>query len=196
MLLVQMENEIARMSSKTTDELKLQLLELIETTAATFVMMAAIVRVLEDRGVDLSDIQIGLMPYIRKIAYGQVLPEILQQFRDKKPLLSRLSSLTIPEQKRIASGAPVEVVEICNGATSHRLIRVDAMSDRDIRQVFASDHIRDISEQVSWIRAHPQKEPSRESPIIIDAKRRGVFVSGLRVFISKTELRKLLAELS
>jgi hypothetical protein len=68
------------LSVLSTVELRQELIKSLGITADNLVRLAWIVRLLEEKGEDLSDLKLGLLTHLRKIAYGQVLPELVVRF--------------------------------------------------------------------------------------------------------------------
>ena len=141
---------------KDVKRLKAMLLERLTLHVENVAELAAIIVTLEEQGEDLSEYQIALLPDLRRIGYGQVLPELfvmlhreLENWSTAQKLLRRASRLPIPDQKRIAEGKPIKVME---ASGDHRLIQPLKLTTDEIDQVFASDHIRDDAEQAAYLR--------------------------------------------
>lgn len=189
---------IDALSSLNTEELRERLGKALEITATHLIEMAAIVRLLEERGEDMSDLRFGLLQYLRKIAFGQLLPEVVVKFQSSPLLMGRVAALPIPEQERVVNRGEITVVLIRDGGEiDRRLVPATSLSQSEIRQVFAPNHMRNEGEQVSWLRERrPKKEAGEQvkRPIKIQRTRGGVLVEKT-TFISIEELRSLLKDL-
>lgn len=192
-----LETAVTALETHDNDRLREELAKAFRVTVEQIVRMAAIIRILETRGENLDDLKFGLLGYLRKVAYGQILPEVVVRLQSAPLLMTRVSQLPIPDQRKVIGGEPFRVVTIEDGITSHRLIEPTKMNSAEIRQVFAKDHIRDDGEQVSWIRSRPSRinRPS-DNGVTVDARRKGIVVTGERVFISRMELVNLLARVT
>lgn len=183
---------IAGMKSKR--ELRKLLLDLLGFTVNHVILMAAAVRRLDELGDDLSDVQIALLPQIRRLAYGQIVPELLVRLQGNPTLITRASGLPLPDQRRIAEGQPIKVLE---AGGDHRMIPPLQLTRAEVRQVFAGDHLRDDAEQAAWLRQEKQRVPRTKRPdneVYLDRKRGGIIVADR--FISATDLAHYLAELT
>jgi hypothetical protein len=158
--------------------------------------MAALVRQLEELGHEVQ-IELGPLPFLRKIAYGNMIPELYVALECDPQLLSRAGSLPTPDQERIARNEPLKVMEL-NG--DHRLVPPLSMTRREIAQVFAKGRVRSESEQVGWLKDRARREQQKSFPlgdeaiVKIDRKRRGIVANGL--FVPAADLAHYLGELS
>ena len=160
---------------------------------------AAIVRVVDERGDELGAFVFRpIVHWLRKIAYGQVLPDIVAMYHAKASILSRISALSVPEQRRIAEDKPLAVVELSEAGPTHRLVHPSRMEAVEAQQVFARDHIRDQGEQVSWLKSRlDRKVPDglRDGGIVIDSRRGCILVSGDKVVLTAKKLLYYAGEL-
>src|SRR6185312_5765052 len=99
----------------TTEQLMERLAEKLAITAEALEELGGIVRVLENRQVDLSVLRIGILPLLRKIAYGQLLPGLVARFAGKGQLLKYVQNLAIPDQKRLLAGEKMRVLLLGDG---------------------------------------------------------------------------------
>jgi hypothetical protein len=88
----------------TTEELKSDLATLLGYTADTLARLACIVSELEGRGEDLSELKIGLLPILRQIADGKLLPDLVVMLSGKPGVLFTSAKLPVSEQKKIIEG--------------------------------------------------------------------------------------------
>lgn len=179
-----------------TAELKEELAKSMRITGEHLLRMAAIVRILEDRGEDLRDIRYGIVGYLRRIACGQVLPEVVAKFQGAPMLLSRISHLPLPDQHRIVKCDSISVsAGVVDGEIQHRSVPLLAMSRDEIYQVFASDRVRDEAEQEAYLHGRGQsKRKQNQDGVVLDKKRGGIIVDGK--FISVSDLAGYIARLS
>lgn len=181
---------------QTTD--KEWLLETLATSLAAglehLIAAAAAVKRLETLGHDLSDLRITILPDLRKIAYGHMLPTLYWHLGGNRRLLRYAEKLPAPDQATIADNRPLRVVEPDG---DHRQVPAWNLSPAEMRQVFASDHIRNDDEQLAFIRdeARRQTKPTPDDlPIAVDLKRNGLQV-GAR-FIPAHDLAVYLTQLT
>lgn len=191
-----MEQQISELRKLDTEELRQALADEMAVTAERVMRLAAIVRVLEERGEPIEDLRLGMMEYLRLIAYGQLLPEAVVQYHAQPLLLGRVATLPIPDQERIVRGDSIEVIEIDGeGKSDVRKVPPSKMGRTEIMQVFGRGRIRDISEQRSYLKDHPRKRvTNNQQGVVLDSRRKGITVNG--VFIARGELARYLAQLS
>lgn len=187
----------AELQQLTTDELRDQLAAHLQLTAEHMLRTALVVRELEERGEDLTDLKLGLLPYLRRIAHGQVVPELVVRYAGFPALIQRLSSFPLPEQRKIAAGEPVELLVLRGETSDTRKVDPLHLTRDQLYQVFARDHIRTTAEQAALledVRAKPRapKRP-KKTRVRTDAERGGLVVG--RSFVSVDEVLHALAEL-
>lgn len=157
----------------STESLRAELARQMAHTAQHLVRLACIVRVLEDRGEDLRGLVVPLLDHLRRIAYGQVLPEVVVRFADQPLLLAAVASLPIPDQRPLAAGEPlrllVPVPEEQGGGWTHRLVPPARLGKAGIAQVFDRGRLRSDGEQRDWL-AQKAREAAARAP---RAPRRG-----------------------
>lgn len=181
-------------ASEDVSELRKDFVRSLSVTVEQIIRMAALVRRLDELGDDLSDLEISLLPKIRKVAYGQVIPELLVRLQGRPSLLNRAAGLPLPDQRRIAEGEPLRVMEM---GGDHRMIPPLKLTATEISQLFRADSIRDDAEQMSWLRERRATQQSRGDPapeIYVDKKRGGLVV-GER-FIAASDLAHYLSQLT
>jgi hypothetical protein len=186
------------LAALSTDELRDELTRSLSLTAQHLSRLALVVRLLEERGEDLSDLRIGLLGYLRQIAYGQIVPEIVVRYAETPSLLRRIASLPIPDQRRLASGDTIEVVvRRDDGSFDRRRVDPLFLGRSQLRQVFDSGRIRDEAEQINMIESSPKSKEKPKSQKIgrlrTDPKRGGIVVG--RTFVPAADVAKALASL-
>lgn len=187
------------LAAMPTQDLRTELRSGLFDTAKHLLRLATIVKVLEERGEDLSDIKAGMfIPFLRRVAYGQLMPEIMIRFNGAPAMVQRISSLPLPDQKRLAAGEPVRLmVRADDGRLDHRMVDPANMTRDQFFQVFAHDRIRTEQEQVLILeqrRERPSRALSPERRVKADRERRGIMVG--RSFATQAETLDALAELS
>ena len=180
----------------SASELVKELTRLMASTIDNVYRMAAAVRKADELEVALPE-HMKQMHWLRRIAYGQMAPELYVKHQDRIQLVDRAARLAMPEQQQIASDEPVEVgVFDQAGEYTHRMIRPSAMTKEQVNQVFARDHIRDLAEQRSYAEKRAGKcTAPRNQGVVVDAKRGRIIVSGENVPITRKELARYLATL-
>lgn len=162
------------LESLDTKALKQELLDVLAGTAEKIRRAAMIVGILESRGEDLSDFKTGIIGYLRKIACGQLLPEVMVKFFGSRAIKA-IASLPIPDQQACIDRENVDVGLIIDGKIDVKSRPIVLLEPVEVRQVFASDHIRTTNEQVAWMRTQDMKRPQvtsfiESSPWVIAGK--------------------------
>ncbi len=159
--------------------------------AGHIVRMAAVLRVMEEKGEQFDRKELPYLNELRAIAYGQLLPEAFCRFVEREHVLRAVRRLPPTEQKRLAAGAHVELLVVMPDGTFSEL-KPDPLdlTPAQVRQVFDGDHMRDITAQRPVI--HQQiaerqvKTPDRVGELKIDKELGGVFCG--RKFIPLADL--------
>lgn len=179
--------------------LRAELARSLAMTAAHLMRTAWVVRLLEEQGDDLSDLRIGLLDYLRRIAYGQVSPDLVVRYSQTPGLMRTLTALPLPDQNRIASGEPVTVVvRREDGVFDKRLADPLKLTKDQVSQVFARGRIRDEAEQILLLEDSRPKEASRKiahrrAQVKVDRERGGLVIG--RKFFAAGDVVSALAEL-
>lgn len=135
-----------------TEKLREILTVCLRNQADNLVTMARAVKALEDRGEDLSPLRIALLPKLRLIACGQLLPEVLTRGWPYR-LVRFVTRLPLDEQRRFVDGDPLKVAVYAPDGkeVTHRLVEIldlERPEQADLRkQVYADDHVRTLAEQ-------------------------------------------------
>jgi hypothetical protein len=177
------DDELRILAAMSTERLRAELSKVLELTARNLMRLALIVRALEERGEDLSDLRLGLLTYLRQIAYGQVLPEVVVRFAESPMLVRAIAALPQPDQRRLASGEPVPLV-VARGEHGHDIRMADPlkMTGEQVRQVFGKGRLRDEAEQVLLMEGNTGKKSTRSRPrnkvggIVVDRRNRGLVI--------------------
>jgi hypothetical protein len=183
--------EIGQITS--LEVLKARLINCLGVTLENVLRLAAIVKRIDELGFEVS-ISSAVLPYIRKIAHGQLMPELFVTLQGDQVLLDKAMCLSIPEQKLIAENKPIRVMEI---GGDHRKVPPMSMTRREIKQVFGRGAIRNDSEQIGWLRdqqATRTIDHEHQDSVFIDRKRKGIIINGK--FLSVVELESYVRELS
>jgi hypothetical protein len=186
-------SDLFRMSR---EELRAELAHSLDRTASELVRLAWIVRLLEERGEDLTDLKLDLVPYLRLIAYGQLSPGLVVRYGHSGALMKVARSLPMPDQDRLARGERVPmVVRKPDGGFDQQMADPALMSPRQIAQVFAAGRVRSTEEQILVLRDQPAKPAKRKKEtvgrITITPVGDGIIVKG--TFIPKSDLVEALA---
>lgn len=167
------------LTSLDSEGLRRELSRSLGMTAEHLMRLAWIVRLLEERGEDLSDLRIGLLTYLRKIAHGQLVPEAIVRFGESPLVLQQVASLPLPDQLKLAAGDPVTlIVRGADGHWDHRLADPLRLTREQSSQVFGKGRIRDESEQILILESRGKPKEPQERPktgrVKVDAKRGGI----------------------
>jgi hypothetical protein len=190
---------LAEIKKASTAQLQQWLIDSLRVTAERLLYLAAIVQELEIRGENLSGMRIGMMRWLRLIASGQLLPEVVVRYSGKQKLLERIATLPAAEQRRLIDDPTIVIL----AAGQPRSIDPLAIPYKAIDQVFADDHIRDEEEQEIWLgsrdvnvgtRKRRNKEYLRQREPHADHEHGGIRVG--RSFVPKARIVMCLAELA
>lgn len=180
----------------SNDELRRRLSDSLGLTAKSLLRSARLVGALERRGEDLSGLKIGILNHLRKIACGQLLPEVLVRYAAKPSLVVLIGNLPITDQQRLVDGELVRLLLVGgDGRRDHVMADPLNMRPHQVSQAFARDHIRTEAEQY-LILVGKQQEAKRPLPqavgnMRIDDERDGVMVG--RLFIPLADLETAVA---
>jgi hypothetical protein len=195
-----MQDEWRRLGALSDVELERELALAAEATAKNFLRLALILRQKEERGHDTASLKLGMVQYLRKIAYGQLLPEAMARFGMYPKLLRFVSLLPLPDQCRLIEQEVAIGVIGENGRVSHRMKDARLLTLHEMRQVFATDHVRSPAEQVSWrrslddSRATPAQAVRHEPPSYTVAK--GHLIVNRPTTLSRRDLQNILRSMT
>jgi hypothetical protein len=147
-------NTVAAMNDP--EELRRLIVEHLNHLVLDFIQLAALVKRCNELGIGLSDMQIPILPYLMRLACGQILPEVLVQFHSRPWHLRRIAALPLPDQERIVHGEPCTLM-LPNG--DHRAVPATLLNGYELSQVFGPDGIRDEAEQAAYLRGKNQRRP-------------------------------------
>ena len=162
------------LSAVPVADLKNRLSGLLARTADDLREMAAIVAELERRGEDLSGLRLGIVDHLRRIAAGQLLPEIVVRYAGYPQLLRVATGLPLPDQEKMLGESSVQLAVWREGRVEFRQVDPLCLSPAQLRQVYAGDRIRSESEQIGYLesRAAPAKpKPVRRGKVWADRQR-------------------------
>lgn len=187
-------SELKQFGALTNEQLKTELASALSSTAQSMIKMAAIVRLLEERGEDLSALRLGMITNLRKIAYGQLVPEAVVRFADFPALLHRIGALPLPEQQRLAAGEPVKLL---TSDGSHLLADPLNLTYDQVMQVFAKGALRTDEQQATYRQSAAATKRKMNRPqgrVRADKERVGIRIGNARC--SAAEALAALSELS
>jgi hypothetical protein len=191
----QLAEQLDDLGRLSTEDLRRELARSLRMTAESLVRLALIVRSLESRGEDLSGLKIGMLPYLRQIAYGQVLPEVVVRYAEQPMLVRAISALPFPDQEHLTTGGKVALaVRREDGTLDHRLVDPLHMNRHQVAQVFTRGRIRPPEEQIVRLESlpRPRQKTATESidSIVIDRSRGGLVI-GRRFYSAATMVEAL-----
>lgn len=189
-LIIANETEI---TSVSTPDLKQALISAIDDTVSAIRRAAAIWAELERRGEDLSDVNFALRVYMRPVAEGRLLPEVLSRLAGQRRTLDLVATLPPPEQQRVViDETPIEVVTADGEITTKSL---PAMTWPEVARVIRDGAVRTPAEQQASIARTlaakaPRPRGGRPARIHVDTKH-GV----VKIGVMQVPLDRLLAAL-
>lgn len=171
----------------SSDDLRERLASAMGRTAEGLVEMAACVRELEARGEDLSGLHMAILPYLRRIAYGQLLPRLVIAYAGTPKLLSHASTLPLPDQERLLAEGTVEVaVAERDGSIGSRRIDPRAIPPRDLARIFSEEGI--VAPERQQPRKRNPRAAGRTFAVRVDRERRRLLVGRMAVPIAEVML--------
>jgi hypothetical protein len=177
-------------------ELRSYLAERLQFTAENLMQMALVIREFDERSIDLSDLRFSLLVYLRRIAYGQTLPQVVALLAGRRDLLQRVAFLPLPEQERCISDRGLSVVtgESANGELDTRRRQLLDLEHWEVRQVFGPNGLRNEMQQAVWLKGQAVRaaqQPKIERPTYVIEKNALIIHRPTR--LTKRELAKILA---
>lgn len=186
-----LESYQAEVCTWTEKERRQNLADCLKVTAENILKAAIIIGVCEDQGDDLSGFSTGFRSCMARIRAGTMLPQVYMEYDGA--LRRSMGFLPISEQQKLVAGGKVELVIREGGQTE--VLKVDPrdLQPKQIKQVFATDHIRSTAEQRTWLEdKKPAKEP--EPSIDVNARQGFIIVGGVK--LTRKDLANYLAQLS
>jgi len=188
----------AELAELSTEKLRQALISTMAKTVAQLTRLAWIVRILEERGEDLGDLKIGLVPYLRQIAYGQILPEVVMRYAERPALVKAISALPLPDQQRLAAGDRVTLaIKAPDGSIDNRMVDPLILTGPQVARVFAKDRIRSVDEQLVLAQEDTIRKARPLMPVVgpirVDRKRNGLIVG--RKFVPAATVVDAMAQL-
>lgn len=131
-----------------------QRLHMIETAMldikAKVATICNIIASLEEDGYDTTHLRRRKMiQFISQVHQGLLLPEAFQAFLSAYYMLRCFAALPIEEQKRLMEAGTVQVVEMVDGQTTHRIVGLEELSEQEAKLVFDVHNrkVRSVEEQ-------------------------------------------------
>lgn len=113
-----------------TQDLRAELGRAITMTADSLAYLAGVWAELERRGEDLSDLKIGLAPYLRDVASGRLAPEAVLTFAGRKMVLKWVARQPYEQQKKLAAEP---TVTISTPAGKHKTALLTDLNANELR---------------------------------------------------------------
>lgn len=132
----------AELAAAPTAELRAELARGLTLVADALARLGSVWAELERRGEDLSDLRHGLARTLPLIASGRLAAEAVVAFAGRPALLRALEGVPLGEQRRLAAGGTVEVIDPSGppeAVTEMPLARLPAAA---VRLVFGEGEIR------------------------------------------------------
>jgi hypothetical protein len=185
-----------RLKEMSETELRSYLAQRLQFTADNLVEMAMVIREFDQRGIDLTDLRLSLLVYLRRIAYGQTLPEVVALLAGRRDLLQRVAFLPLPEQQHCVDEKGLSVVtgELASGEFDTRRRQTLDLEPWEVRQVFGPNGIRNELQQAAWLKSQSVRaaqQPKIERPTYVIEKNALVINRPTR--LTKRDLNKILA---
>lgn len=150
-----------RFRKLTDDQIVETLAKKLSLTAESFAECAILVRLAEERGIDTRPIANGMVTILRKIAYRQILPELVVYCSTNARLLQLATRLAIPDQRQLIQSWGLEFADGDDGSDC-RMVDPRTASAQQLKQLFNDDRIRPIHEQRRWLQERRGPKKSRK----------------------------------
>lgn len=165
---------VREIESLATEEVEHRFAEATLRTARGLLEMAACVRVLESRGHDLTSLKMAILPYLRLIAHGQLVPELVLRFAASPSLLAAAARLPVNDQRKLLETGVVSVSVVeADRSIGVRDVDPRALSRHELSRIFSDSGIVPPERQV----IAPRQRTARKRRVRIDAKSRQVYIS-------------------
>lgn len=152
------------------------------TSAVGIVLAGKALKVMIDRGIDVSKIQSSIRNTLEDLASGHLLSEAFLRFYVFPSLLQIMRRMPLDTQKELANGAPVELLEYKGEVPDFSLQDPKALTPAQLKQVFGNKRIRTRAEQHTYLTDIKTKKampvPSEVGKLKIDKTRGGVVHRG------------------
>jgi len=151
--------------------------ECLAGIATNYLVMARVILMIEKRDEDTTPLRCAIFDVLRKIAYGQLVPELITYIKDGATF-RKLCSLPLPDQKRIANGEPLRVIEGVDDAGNFiaRLVQFSAMTDFQKKQVFARDGLRTDEQQWQHLKGKRPEVANKGYSVKFTAKQEAALI--------------------
>lgn len=148
------------MKGMTTEQIQRRLVDATMRTATGLAEMAACVVELESRGVDLSHLKLAILPYLRLIASGQLLPDIVVRYAGQQRLLSAAAKIPLADQAVLLETGRVRIAVMeKDRSIGFREVDPRALTPHEINRVFSSDGILPAEKQI--VEPRPKRKVRR-----------------------------------
>jgi hypothetical protein len=140
---------------------------------------------------DEVQVPVDALAQLEKIGRGQLCPQLLLA---DYPAARRMERLPMSEQERLMNG-PVEVLVMRDGHADTLQVNVQHLTSQQVKQVFATNHVRSLAEQRQWVESQrPASEPVKvDVPYVLTRKSTVIFHQGCEM--SAKELLRIAAQL-
>lgn len=138
-----------------------------------------------------ADVPLDVLAQLEKIGRNQLVPQLLLA---EYPAARKMGQLPMSEQERLML-EPVEVMVMKEGQPDTLRVPVRHLTGAQVRQVFASNHVRTLSEQRQWIESQrPVSELVKvDVPYVLTRKGSVIFHQGCEM--TAKELLRIAAQL-
>jgi len=164
----------------TTEEILAFARDAVARAAQGLLDLAFSIRRMEEIGGDVDELRAmargRLLAVLRRVAFGQIIPELAARYYLQPHLTLILGNLPIPDQVKAARGEGFEVaVRDSNGGWTKQKMAVEEIAEKGtslIHQVFAGDRLRTFGEQRAYLsrKAVATNQPGRTKlgPFVVD----------------------------
>jgi len=151
-----------------------------------------------DRICEVTGLSSDIVRRFEQIGRREIYPQLLANTSDG---FRKLSACPYREQKLYAEN-PVKLLVYKDNDTATLIVRIDALTHDQVRQVFAKNHVRDLGEQRAWIESQRKKAIEKAITETSSLQEAAFIIKGKRIIFRKgceltaSELAGLLARIS
>ena len=160
------EDDLSSLDSMMPEQLVQALIEGLALTVIGLRRAVRAVKLLDEKGIDLAEHpdlkgQAKAIAFLRRIAHGQLNEELAMRFLGQWGALKLIQTLTVPEQRKLASDEPIAVAAFDEkGTFTHRMLAPSTMKYQQLRQVISDGRLHSVAEQ----RSDLEERMARQAP--------------------------------
>lgn len=164
---------VAKFSKLSAKELVREFCQAATDVAEGLVRMAAIVRVAEEKGIDIQEM-VGFsveLDLLRWIGQEKLLPGVASRHFTNMPLLRKAKDYSKADQLKLERDDPIKVAEVAeDGSTTDRAVRPSEMGAAQKKLAFGESAIRSLPEQEKVLKLQYRRPVADRTDIYYEYK--------------------------